>query len=106
MQLEDERDQQHRHGAKEASSNPDVGRAVPTYQRVGIRNLAKQDPKRSNQLLKGQCNTHQQAWEAQLREHHPVEKTNKDDRQTADAALKQAQSEQTRKRKRQLRVSS
>jgi hypothetical protein len=55
-----------------------------------IRHLPEQDPRWGDQLLEGQGHTHKKAGEAQFREHHPVEQTHEDDRQTADTPLKQA----------------
>ena len=64
-----------------------------------IRYLAKQDAGGRHQLLKRQGSTHQQTGETQLGEHHPVEQPHKDHGQAANTALKQAQPQQTGKRK-------
>ena len=69
---------------------------------MGIRHLAKQDARWRHQLLKSQGTANEQAREAKLGEHHPVEQAHKDDCQTADTTLKQAEPQQTGKWKRQL----
>lgn len=69
---------------------------------MGIRQLTKQDARRSNQLLKRQGTANKQTGKAQLREHHTIEQAHKDDGQTSNTALKQAETEQARKWKRQL----
>lgn len=74
---------------------------MTSRQRVSIRHLTEQDPGWGDQLLERQGNTDEQPGEAQFREHHPIEQAHEDDRQAPDAALKQAQSEQAGKWKRQ-----
>ena len=102
MQAENQRDQQHRQAAEQGRTQPDVGGAVSAGPGPAIGDLSEQDARRGHHLLKGQGTTHQQPREAQLREHHPIEHPDKDHRQTAQAPLEQPQTDQTRKRKRQL----
>jgi hypothetical protein len=71
---------------------------------VGIRHLAKQDPGRGHELLKGQRTAHQQAGKLELREHHPVQKPSKDHRQAAEATLEQSKAQQAGERKSQRMV--
>ena len=72
---------------------------MPACHWVRIRELTKQDAGGCDQLLKRQGTTHKQTGKAQLGEHHPVEEPHKDHGQAAHTALKQAQPQQTGKRK-------
>ena len=74
---------------------------MASRQGMSIRHLSEQDSRWSDQLLKGQGHADKKAGETQLREHDPIEQTHEDDRQTTNAALKEAQSEQAGKWKSQ-----
>ena len=69
---------------------------MPASQGMGIGDLAEQDPRWRNDLLKGQGAAHQKPGKAQLREHHAVEQADENDGEAANAALEQAEAQQTR----------
>ena len=102
MQVEDQRNRQHRQRGEQRRTQPDVGGAVASGERMGIGHLAEQDARRRHELFKGQGTANQQTGEAQFAEHHPVEQPGKDHRQTSQTALKQAEADQTGKGEGQL----
>jgi hypothetical protein len=75
---------------------------VTAHEGMGIRDLAKQDPRGRHELLKGQGAAHEQARELQLAQHHPVEHARENHGQAAQASLEQAQAQQAGKGKIQL----
>ena len=79
---------------------------MPPQPGTAIGDLTEQDAGWGHHLFKGQGPTDEQPREAQLREHHPVQHPDKNHRQTAQAPLEQPQTDQTRKRKRQLQLLS
>ena len=76
---------------------------MPADEGMGIGNLAEQDARGRHELFKCQGATDEQAGETQLAQHHSVEKASEDDRQAAKTALKEAEAQQARQGKSQLR---